>query len=140
MPNYLKEYVTEFNYLFSQIQVCASIKQVDDKNYTSFYNFGNNARKFFEIYLYYKYPNEGMTDDTLVKFFGDEAIPASLTSRINNEYSHLAGVFERGAAPTEVPEMQKAACAILARIKLKDPEQYYALMDSIGADVEEDVV
>lgn len=133
MPAYLKEYVTEFNYLFSQIQICASIKHVDDTNYTSFYNFGNNARKFFEIYLYYKYPNFGTTDEKLEKFFGENNLPAILTNRINNEYSHLAGVFERGASPTEVPEMQKAAIAILERIKLKDPEQYTALMESVGA-------
>jgi|GEM_PF-6792945 len=29
--------------------------------------------------------------------------------------------------------MQKAAIAILERIKLKDPEQYTALMESVGA-------
>ncbi|MCG6539208.1 AAA family ATPase [Pseudomonas sp. KSR10] len=133
MPGYLKEYVTEFNYLFSQIQLCASIKHVDDTNYTSFYNFGNNARKFFEIYLYYKYPNFGTTDEKLEKFFGANNLPIILTNRINNEYSHLAGVFERGATPTEVPEMQKAAIAILERIKLKDPDQYEALMESVGA-------
>lgn len=132
MPNYLRDYVTEFNYLFEQIFKCASINTVDDSNYTTFYNFGNNARKFFEIYLYYKFPDKGMTEDTLELFFGDERIPAVLTDRINNEYSHLAGIFERGSTPVEVPEMQTAAKLILQKIKERDPNQYSALLQSIG--------
>lgn len=61
MPKYLKEYVTEYNFLFDQIYKCSEITQITDKNYTIFYNFGNNARKFLEIYLYYRFPDE--TDD-----------------------------------------------------------------------------
>ena len=85
MPKYLKEYVTEFNYLFHQIHKCAAISVVDDSNYVTFYNFSNNARKFFEIYLYYKYPDQGMNEETLRLFFGEEKIPAVLIDRINNE-------------------------------------------------------
>lgn len=131
MPRYLKEYVTEFNYLFHQIHKCAAIGSIDDSNYTIFYNFANNARKFFEIYLYYKYPDEGMTEATLSRFFDQEKIPAILTDRINNEYSHLCGVFERGSTPVEVPEMQNAAKQIIERLKL-DSAQYSALLNSIG--------
>ncbi|MCP3944148.1 MAG: AAA family ATPase [Desulfobacteraceae bacterium] len=136
MPRYLKDYVTEFNYLFNQIYQCASIDTVDDQNYTTFYNFGNNTRKFFEIYLFYKYPNQGMNEETLLRFFGDEKVPAVLTDRINNEYSHLAGVFERGSTPVEVPEMKTTACFILQKICEKDPDQYSALLQSIGIENE----
>lgn len=135
MPKYLKEYVTEFNYLFHQIYKCAEIESIDDTNYTTFYNFGNNARKFFEVYLYYKYPGQGMTDETLRIFFGEERIPAVLTDRINNEYSHLCGLFERGSAPVEVPEMQAAARQIIQRLK-EDNEQYTALLKSVGVNEE----
>ncbi|MCF6281196.1 MAG: AAA family ATPase [Candidatus Polarisedimenticolaceae bacterium] len=131
MPKYLKEYVTEFNYLFHQIYKCASIGIIDDSNYTTFYHFGNNARKFLEIYLYYKYPDSTQDNKKQQRFFGDEMIPAVLTDRINNEYSHLAGTFERGAAPVEVPEMQKAAQLIIERLK-KDTDQYEAFLKSIG--------
>jgi len=134
MPKYLREYVTEFNYLFEQIHKCASIETLDDSNYTVFYNFGNNARKFFEVYLYYRYPNTGMNSDTLVMFFGEGKIPAVLTDRINNEYSHLAGVFERGATPVEVPEMQTAARFILEKLQEQDPDQFSALLESVGAE------
>jgi len=134
MPKHLREYVTEFNYLFEQIHKCALIEVVDDENYTTFYHFGNNARKFFEIYLYYRYPNKGMNKETLCQFFGEERIPAVLTDRINNEYSHMAGVFERGATPVEVPEMKTAAICILQKIKEKDPDQYSSLLKSIDID------
>lgn len=132
MPKYLKKYVSEFNYLFHQIYKCAIAESIDDSNYTIFYNFGNNARKFFEIYLYYKYPDHEEKDDNKFRrFFGGENIPVVLMDRINNEYSHLAGVFERGATPIEVPEMQIAARQIIAKLK-EDTEQYAALLRSIG--------
>lgn len=135
MPSYLKEYVTEFNYLFHQIHKCASLDSVDDTNYVTFYNFANNARKFFEIYLYYRYPDQGMTPETLCTFFGEDSIPAVLTDRINNEYSHLSGVFERGASPVEVPEMQTIARQMIERLK-KDNDQFSSLMKSVGEAVE----
>lgn len=135
MPKYLKDYVTEFNYLFHQIHQCAAIEAVDDTNYTTFYNFANNARKFFEVYLYYKYPDQGMTDETLCLFFGEEKIPAVLTNRINNEYSHLCGMFERGSTPVEVPEMQTAARQIIKRLR-EDVGQYSALLKSVGVNEE----
>lgn len=131
MPRYIKDYVTEFNYLFRQIMVCSKMESVNDENYTAFYNFGNNARKFLEIYLYYKYPDSSDDIDKMKKFFGKEDIPAVLTDRINNEYSHLTGVFERGATVVEVPEMNKAAKLIVQRIR-EDEDQYTALLRSIG--------
>lgn len=131
MPSYLSTYFTEFNYLFHQIQKCAAIESVDDTNYMAFYSFANNARKFFEIYLYYKYPDQGMNESTLGKFFGEDSIPAVLVDRINNEYSHLSSVFERGATPIEVPEMQTAARRIIERLK-QDSEQFLSLMRSVG--------
>ncbi|MBM7071964.1 AAA family ATPase [Shewanella sp. 202IG2-18] len=139
MPSYLKEYVTEFNYLFHQIHKCASLDAIDDTNYVTFYNFANNARKFFEIYLYYRYPDQGMTPRTLSVFFGEDSIPAVLTDRINNEYSHLSGVFERGASPVEVPEMQTAARQIIERLK-QDSDQFTSLMKSVGEAVELETV
>ena len=132
MPKYLQNYVTEFNYLFHEIYKCSIIKSIDDNNYTHFYNFGNNARKFLEILMYYNYPDETKHLDKLEKFFGVDRIPAVLTDRINNEYSHLAGIFERGEIPTEVPEMLTTAQLIIDTLKLKNTDQYYALLSSVG--------
>ncbi len=135
MPGYLKNYVTEFNYLFHQVYKCATTESINDKNYQDFYNFGNNARKFLEIYLYYKYPNGVDGDNKLLKFFGEDSIPTIFTDRINNEYSHLSGGFERGASPVEIPEMKTVAQQILSKIE-EDSEQYAALLQSIGVEEE----
>lgn len=134
MPRYLKEYVTEFNFLFHQIYKCAHAQIECDENHDCYYNFGNNARKFLEAFLYYKYPNAVEKDDKLARFFGDDALAASLTDRINNEFSHLAGVFERSILPIDIPEMKTTASFILRKIEEKDPDQYSALLQSIGVE------
>ncbi len=131
MPSYLQTYVTEFNYLFKQVYDCAHITTINDSNYTIFYNFGNNARKFLELYLYYKYPDSTKDEIKRKKFFGDE-IESIITGRLSNEYSHLCGILERGETIVEVPEMKKIAQIIINAIKLKDPDQYNALLNSIG--------
>ena len=138
MPNYIKKNVTEFNHLFKQIFECSTLENITDDNYTLFYNFGNNSRKFLEIYLFYKYPDGSSGTDKMVKFFGDDDIPAVLTDRINNEYSHLAGIFERGQLPIEVPEMKIAAELIINKIKEKDVEQYNSLVRGVGLTPVED--
>lgn len=132
MPNYLQKYVTEFNFLFHEIYKCSKIETIDDSNYTCFYNFGNNARKFLEILMFYYYPDETKQLEKLEKFFGKGLVPAILTDRINNEYSHLCGIFERGELPTEVPEMLKTAKLIMTTLSTKHPEQYAALIASVG--------
>ena len=132
MPRYLKEYVTEFNYLFHQIYKCAHAQIDSDDNHDSYYNFGNNARKFLEAFLYFKYPNATDGDDKLYRFFGNDALASSLTDRVSNEFSHLVGVFERSVLPLDVPEMKTTANYILQKIKEKDLDQYNALLQSIG--------
>jgi len=134
MPRYLKDYVTEFNFLFHQIYKCAHAQIECDENHDCYYNFGNNARKFLEAFLYYKYPNAVEKDDKLARFFGDDALASSLTDRINNEFSHLEGVFERSVLPIDVPEMKTTASFILRKIEEKDPDQYSALLQSIGVE------
>jgi hypothetical protein len=66
-------------------------------------------------------------------FFDGDNIPALLTDRINNEYSHLCGVFERGSSPVEVPEMQIAAKRIITKLSA-DREQFIGLLKSVGED------
>ncbi|MES2629553.1 MAG: AAA family ATPase [Bacteroidota bacterium] len=89
MPKYLKDYVTEFNYLFHQIYNCANAKLDDENHHFVFYNFSNNTRKFLEAFLFYKYPNAIEKDDKLLRFFGNNRQASTMIDRINNEYSHL---------------------------------------------------
>lgn len=135
MPRYLKDYVTEFNFLFHQIYLCSTADTDDENQHNLFYNFGNNTRKFLEVFLYYKYPNAVGKDDKLTRFFGGNRQASSLTDRINNEFSHLEALFEKGMTPIDIPEMKKTATFILEKIKEKDNEQYDALLQSIGIQI-----
>lgn len=131
MPSYLRKYVTEFNYLFSQIYKCATA-EASVEGHEAFYNFGNNLRKFLEAYLFYKYPNSEPSDRKLLRFFGGDSLHADLANRINNELSHLEEIFDRSMTPLDIPEIPKLASFVLETIKQKDPEQYAALVESIG--------
>ncbi|WP_252273856.1 AAA family ATPase [Pseudomonas subflava] len=130
MPSYLRKFVTEFNYLFSQIHKCATISLADNDNHETIYNFGNNLRKFLEAYLYYKYPNNKSNDEKLLLFFGGDTLHTDITNRINNELSHLEEIFDRSTNPIEIPEIPNLAKFVLETIKRKDPDQYSALMES----------
>ncbi|EJQ0508949.1 AAA family ATPase, partial [Campylobacter jejuni] len=59
LPKCLEKYTTEFNYLFEQIYKFKNIDGINDEDLkiSLVYNFGNNLRKFLEIYLFFKYPN-----------------------------------------------------------------------------------
>lgn len=139
MPSYLRNYVTEFNYLFNQIYLCAS-KTGPSDNPENYYNFGNNARKFLEAYLFYKYPckeEEGFgLKERILKFFDDDLLSQVVTFRIGNELSHLEESFDRSVKPIDIAELQKVAYLILSKIKEKDIDQYNALIRSInGTDI-----
>lgn len=135
MPRYLKDYVTEFNFLFHQIYLCSTADEDDENHHSLFYNFGNNTRKFLEAFLYYKYPNAIEKDDKLKRFFGENSQPSTMTDRVINEFSHLEGLFERSMTPIDIPEMKKTATFILDKINEKDSEQYEALLLSIGVEI-----
>ncbi len=135
MPKYLKDYVTEFNFLFHQIYLCSTADADDDTQHSIFYNFGNNTRKFLEAFLFYKYPNANDIDDKLTRFFGGNKQASSMTDRIINEFSHLEALFERSMIPIDIPEMNKIATFILDKIKEKDNDQFEALMNSIGIEI-----
>ena len=137
MPNYLSEYATEFNYLFNQIHTCASTNILSDENHSFFYNFSNNARKFIEIYSFYKFPTYFKEDDERLKSFWNDEIYRLFIGRINNEYSHCSGVLERGMSLMDVPEMHRVAKAIIKKVK-EDEQQYVALLESINIDIAND--
>ena len=131
MPNYLRNYITEFNYLFHQIYKCTQVENAN-KEHECFYNFGNNLRKFLEAYLFYKYPVNQDIKDKLGLFFKEDQAAIDLTNRLDNELSHLEEIFDRSMRPIEIPEIPKLANYVLAKMKDKDRAQYDALLKSIG--------
>ncbi|NLK50525.1 MAG: AAA family ATPase [Candidatus Cloacimonetes bacterium] len=139
MPRHLREYVTEFNYLFHQIYLCAYEEGSCD-NPEKYYSFGNNLRKFLEAYLFFKYPckndNEFGLRERILKFFDDDLLSQIVIFRIGNELSHLEKDIERSMEPIDASEFQKAAYLVLKKIKEKDIDQYKALIRSInGQDI-----
>jgi len=133
MPEYMSLYVTEFNYLFHQIYKCANSDVSSAGNAMLFYDFGNNARKYLELLLAFKFPNPKKNyDEKLECFLGESCVESLLVDRINNEYSHLAGVFERGIQPIDIPEMKKAAQFLLDKTYEHDKDQFNSLMECIG--------
>lgn len=131
MPKYMRNYTTEFVYLFDQIYQVAN-DAPNDKNYHVFYNFPNNARKFLESYLFFKYPDTKIKhEERLKRFFGEGLQQVAFIQRINNEFSHGEKQFDRLYHPVDVPEFQKDALMILEAVKRKDSEQYESFCKSI---------
>lgn len=130
-PDYLKNYITEFNYLFKQIYECSSANAVTISHEYQ-YNFGNNMRKFLEAYLFYKYPSHKLTNDQRIrKFLNDDNISINLINRVINEYSHIGEHFERGMEPVDIGEISKISRIIIEKIKENDSDQFEALVESI---------
>lgn len=131
-PKYLREYITEFNYLFFQIYNCSkSDLETIEHNYQ--YNFGNNMRKFLEAYLFYKYPTSRLSfDERIKKFFNSDDVAFNLVRRVINEYSHLGENFDRGLEPIDLDAIKKISEEVLKRIELTDKDQFDALIESVA--------
>ena len=130
LPQYLKSNATEYNYLFSQIYKVSQCVAVTDDNYDILYSFGNSARKFLEMYLYFKYPTDEELLPKLKRFFEPEDVPPILISRLVNEDSHgptPENSLRAGIDPETIPVAKK-----ILQLLQKDSEQYNAFMESIS--------
>jgi wobble nucleotide-excising tRNase len=134
MPSYLKNYITEFNYLFGEIYTCSDPANAATE-YHCFYDFGNNLRKFLEAYLFFKYPfsvnDQQDYNRRIEKFFKDDPSTEPLVQRLTNEFSHLGGIFDRSIQPIDYPEICKLAKFVLKKIKDNDCDQFECLLESI---------
>jgi wobble nucleotide-excising tRNase len=136
MPNHLKDYITEYNFLFKEIYDMAKMLSGEkykmyENNFTQFYNLPNNMRKFLECYLFYRYPNTNEPLKYLSKIF-DGHVPA-LVNRVINEYSHLSW-GDRGTIAVDVNEAETVSKEILKAIKNKDQDHFEALCNSVEVD------
>ena len=133
MPKYLRKYITELNYLFSEVYTCMDAEK-SATSYHSFYNFGNNLRKFLEAFLFFKYPSADVSnDDRLCIFFGDSDSGVEFVRRLTNEHSHLEDFVDRGMAPIDCAGISKAASFVLETMRQRDPVQYEHFLKSIDA-------
>jgi len=131
-PSYMKNYITEFNYLFDQIYQCSvGDREFISNNYQ--YSFGNNMRKFLESYTFYRYPTHNMSfEQRLLKYFENDGVTYTLVSRVINEYSHMEDQFDRGMQPIDMDEITRVSSAVIEKIRTADPDQFEALMDSVN--------
>lgn len=128
LPNYLSNKVTEFVFLFEQIYRVAT-EDEDENNFSVFYNFPNNGRKFIETLLYFKYPDyKTNNDNKIINYFGGENAP--FIQRINNEYSHGEDRFDRTRNPINTCEFKHDARIILAALYQNDPEQFESFLNN----------
>ena len=135
-PDYLKKYITEFNYLFYQIYTCSTADiQYIEHNFQ--YNFGNNMRKFLEAFLFYKYPSNKMNfDQRIKKYFDNDDITFNLVRRVINEFSHLEDNFDRSLEPIDVSAIHSVSVAVMTKMESTDKDQYDALVESIENETE----
>ena len=128
LPNYLSNKVTEFVFLFEQIYRVAT-EDEDENNFSVFYNFPNNGRKFIETLLYFKYPDcQTNNDNKIINYFGGENAP--FIQRINNEYSHGEDRFDRTRNPINTCEFKHDARIILGVLHRNDPEQFKSFLNN----------
>jgi len=134
MPSYLKNYITEFNYLFGEIYTCSDPANAATDPHC-FYNFGNNLRKFLEAFLFFKFPfsdsNQKDYNKRVKKFFKDDPGTETLVQRMTNEFSHLGEIFDRSTQPVDHAEISKLAKFVLKKIKDNDKDQFDSLLKSI---------
>lgn len=128
LPKHLSNKVTEFVFLFEQIYRVATEKEAEN-NFSVFYNFPNNGRKFIETLLYFKYPDyKTKNDDKINSYFGNEN--AAFIQRINNEYSHGEDRFDRTRNPINTSEFIHDARIILSALYQNDPEQFTSFLNN----------
>lgn len=128
LPKYLSNKVTEFVFLFEQIYRVAT-EEENENNFSVFYNFPNNGRKFIETLLYFKYPDyKTKNDDKINSYFGNEN--AAFIQRINNEYSHGEDRFDRTRNPINTSEFMHDARIILSALYQNDPEQFKSFLNN----------
>lgn len=128
LPTHLSNKVTEFVFLFEQIYRVAT-EDEHENNFSVFYNFPNNGRKFIETLLYFKYPDyKTKNDDKIINYFGGENAP--FIQRINNEYSHGEDRFDRTRNPINTSEFKHDAKIILGSLYQNDPEQFKSFLNN----------
>ncbi|TWW12129.1 hypothetical protein E3A20_03710 [Planctomyces bekefii] len=129
LPESISSGFTEFCYLFGQIISVSEITTDLESGNQLLYSFGNDLRKFLEVFLYYRFPDRPFNSETIAKFLVDD-VKAALVNRVVNEFSHMFSRLERGGRPIDVPDLIRAARCVRDALK-RDPVQYNSLLKSI---------
>ena len=129
LPNVLLKHKSEYNYLFS---ILKSFNTSSDKsNFGLLYLLPNILRRFFEAYLFMKYPDgKGFTVKANTFLKDTNLNDKQSTLKLVNEYSHEVNPAHSQKFP-DVEEVKNVVSFILEKIKNKDKEHYEALCESL---------
>lgn len=138
LPQYMENFVTQFNYLFGRIYRCANGDSLlEDGDLSDVATLQNVMRKFLEIYVSFHFPSGEHGDSHLQKslqtIYGKNSgkeVYALL--RICHEGSHMAGRLETAMEPPDAKALQEAAQLIIEGVKRYNPAQYEALVTSVS--------
>jgi len=128
LPDILLKFKSEYNYLFC---ILNEFNQSNNKNSFEQLNLlPNILRRFFEMYLFMRYPNGKKFKDKIKIFFGnnigDEKI---IALKIMDEYSHEENP-EHSLRFPDITELEKSVKFILNEISERDQVHFDALLDS----------
>ena len=129
LPGVLLKYKSEYNYLFS---ILKKFNDQDNKsNFGLLYLLPNILRRFFEAYLYMKYPDGKKYKDKAKTFLKNKKVSnRESTLKLIDEYSHEENPEHFQKFP-DIEEVENAISFILETIEEKDKEHYKALCESL---------
>jgi len=132
LPAVLGKYKSEYNYLFSILKL---FNESNDKsNFEFLYLLPNILRRFFEAYLFMKYPDGKKFKDKADKFLRDKNLSdRQKVLKLMDEYSHEENPTHTKKFP-DIEEVEDSISFILKTIEEKDKEHYEALNVSLNTD------
>lgn len=128
LPDPLKNFKSEYNYIFCILNEFN--KSPGKPKFDQLYLLPNILRRFFEMYLFMKYPDGTNFKAKANKFFGDnDNNEKILTIKIMNEYSHEQNP-EHSLRFPDIQELITAVEFVLKSLESKDKEHYDSLCNS----------
>jgi wobble nucleotide-excising tRNase len=130
LPSILVDFKSEYNYLFSLVKTFQDSNSKN--NFDQLFLIPNILRRFFEMYLFIRYPDRKEYKDKAHKYFNNhDSEEKSAALKIMDEYSHEWSVDHATKFP-DIQELEKAVSFILNEINKNDKPHYDALCESIG--------
>lgn len=129
LPDILRKFKSEYNYLFSLLKKFADSN--DQSNFEMLYILPNIARRFLEAYLFYKYPDNKRFNEKCKQYFQYvEQNKKQTVLKLLDEYSHEENPEHIKRFP-DIEELQHCTKIILEVMRQSDVEHYNALCKSM---------
>ncbi|MGC8769925.1 MAG: AAA family ATPase [Brevinematia bacterium] len=129
LPDILRRFRSEYNYLFSILMKFADSN--DQANFEMLYILPNIARRFLEAYLFYKYPDGKVFKDKCKLFFQSvEQNKKQTVLKLLDEYSHEENPEHIRNHP-DIQELHDCIRVVFELLQNNDKEHYDALCESV---------